>query len=317
MQYIIVLLCLSTLLYCEPSAFELQSGSTKKEIKELKESSLTTQSIMADFQSKIRNIGQSIEGLKTLYEGLSTTVRNDSATLKTQVEKIRIFEKTMQSYYAAQNSQVDLINSLKTQLDSNSAYIAKIEEKIDKVSEAFSNVNNEVAKQVEAISSQVNSLQTILQDQINKSIDSKETVKKDSKQSRVSEGKIDFSSKKFEDILKEGRTLFRKKQYDKSKQYFEHLISKNKHLATSNYYLGEIYYIKKDYNTALSYFKISISHDENTSFMPILLWHTAWSFKYLNDNVNYQKFLNSLVELYPKSEQGIRAKDLVKNKDRK
>lgn len=311
MKYIFTFMCMSLLLYSEPSAFELQSGSTKKDMKELKENSLLTQSVITDFQLKITNLTQSLEGLKTLYEGLSTVVKNDSLTLKNQVEKIKMFEKTLQSYYSAQSAQADLISSLKTQIDLNSTNIAKIEEKIDKSNKAFSDINNEIVVQVEAIAAQVNLLQSTLQDQIDKNI-SKDTSPS---QPAVKESSsLDFSNKKPKDIFKDAKTLFRQKHFDKSRQHFEYLVNAKKYLAESNYYLGEIYYAKKDYNNALAHFKISISHNENTSYMPILLWHTAWSFKYLKDQENYQKFLNSLIELYPNSEQASKAKNLLNKK---
>ena len=98
---------------------------------------------------------------------------------------------------------------------------------------------------------------------------------------------------------------------DDAKEYFEYLIDQNFAVAESSYYLGEIYYVRKEYNDALPYYKTSASLDSKASYMPILLWHTAWSFKYLNDQENYKKFLQTLVALFPQSEQGRKAKDIL------
>lgn len=50
--------------------------------------------------------------------------------------------------------------------------------------------------------------------------------------------------------------------------------------------------------------------------MPVLLWHTAWSFKEIKDDQNYYKFLNTLQHLYPSSEQAKMAKKILENKEK-
>ena len=55
------------------------------------------------------------------------------------------------------------------------------------------------------------------------------------------------------------------------------------------------------------YYKKSATLDENAVYMPVLLWRTAWSFRYLSDQENYQKFIDLLIRLYPDSEQGKKA----------
>ena len=50
---------LSVLLYAEPSAFELQSGATKKDMRDLKDIADFTRSVIGDFQNKIVKSGAS------------------------------------------------------------------------------------------------------------------------------------------------------------------------------------------------------------------------------------------------------------------
>ena len=111
--------------------------------------------------------------------------------------------------------------------------------------------------------------------------------------------------------LSEAKNLLRKKRNEEAKAYFEYLIDQKFAVAESSYYIGEIYYARKEYNEALPYYKTSASLDSKASYMPILLWHTAWSFKYLNDSDNYRKFLQTLVALFPESEQGRKAQDIL------
>ena len=51
--------------------------------------------------------------------------------------------------------------------------------------------------------------------------------------------------------------------------------------------------------------------------MPVLLWRTAWSFKYLEDDSNYDRFIDLLSRLYPESEQGKKALEIKEKSNQK
>ncbi|PAF50313.1 hypothetical protein BKH43_05080 [Helicobacter sp. 13S00401-1] len=295
----------------EPSAFEIQSGATKQEMKELQSSSEKTQFVIGDFQSRIQNLEQGVDGLKSLYEGFSVTSRQDSLALKEQSAKIATMENTMNSYYKAQSAQSTTINSLKTQIDENSQRIKDLDKKIDTLSEVLLKANNDILAQLQALSTQAKALQSnaiSLQNQINAPIKKVTEDKTETTQSSL--GDEVLSSMSNADVLRQAKSFFRKKNLDSATKLFERLIEKNYHVAEANFYLGEIAYAQKSYTNALSYFKSSVTLDDKASYMPILLWHTAWSYRYLKDNANYGKFLNTLVLMYPNSEQGKKAKDL-------
>ncbi|RDU71933.1 tetratricopeptide repeat protein [Helicobacter aurati] len=293
-------------LYAEPSAFELQSGATKKDMRDLKDLADFTRSVISDFHTKIANLEQAIEGLKTVYEGVSLTSRQDSLLLKTQIDKIANMQDTLESLLLSQKSKSKLTEKLELQVATNTQNIAQINQKIDKLSEAFLQANEEILKQIEVLSQQALALQTSIQ-----AIQNQPAVNPPTHDSTPTpEQKHNFSDNN-SDNLKEAKKLLKTKNLDDAKAYFEYLISKNYAVAESNYYLGEIYYAHKQYNDALPYYKTSVSLDSKATYMPILLWHTAWSFKYLNDTENYKKFLQTLVTLFPESEQGRKAKDIL------
>ncbi|MWV61277.1 hypothetical protein DCO58_10465 [Helicobacter saguini] len=297
-------------LNAEPSAFELQSGATKKDMRDLKEIADFTRSIISDFQNKIANLEQSVDGIKTVYEGMSATSRQDSITLKNQVEKIENLQQIVDSYQASQKTQVETIRNLKAQVEANTKNIEMLNQKIDKLSNTFLQANEEILKQIQVLSEQALLLQNSIQGIQNQPII--ESIQEDSKAQQVSSGKkYNFSSDNNAN-LKEAKNLLRQKKLDDAKAYFEYLIDQKFAVAESSYYVGEIYYVRKEYNEALPYYKSSASLDSKASYMPILLWHTAWSFKYLGDEENYKKFLKTLVALFPTSEQGKKAADILK-----
>ncbi|PAF46079.1 hypothetical protein BKH40_00360 [Helicobacter sp. 11S02629-2] len=305
------LLLLGHLYASEPSAFEIQSGATKQEMKELQTSTQKTQFVIGDFQSRIQSLEQGVDGLKSLYEGFSITSRQDSLALKEQSSKISALEDTMNSYYKAQSVQDASINDLKTKIGENSQRIKDLDQKIDTLSEVLLKANNDILAQLQALSTQAKALQSnaiSLQNQIDAPL--KKEAEASTAPSTPSLGDEMLAKMSKADVLRQAKSFYRKKELDSATQLFERLIEKNYHVAEANFYLGEIAYTKKSYNEALSYFKSSVTLDDKASYMPILLWHTAWSYRYLKDNANYGKFLNTLVLMYPNSEQGKKAKDL-------
>ncbi|TLD82607.1 tetratricopeptide repeat protein [Helicobacter trogontum] len=293
------------LLYAEPSAFELQSGATKKDMQDLKDIADFTRSVIGDFQNKIVNLEQAVDGLKTVYEGMSVTSRQDSIAIKNQIEKIQNIQDIVNSYQMSQKSQAELVKNLKAQVEANTKNIEQINQKIDKLSEAFLQANDEIIKQIQVLSEQALALQNNIQGIQNQPIiDSMQVNGSASKQT------YNFSPDNDKN-LREAKNLLRKKQNEEAKAYFEYLIDQRFAVAESSYYIGEIYYARKEYNKALPYYKTSASLDSKANYMPILLWHTAWSFKYLNDPDNYIKFLQTLVALFPESEQGRKAQDIL------
>lgn len=294
------------LLYAEPSAFELQSGATKKDMRDLKDVADFTRSVIADFQSKIANLEQAVDGLKTVYEGISVTSRQDSIMIKNQVDKIQNIQDIVDSYQKSQKLQSEIIKKLKAQVDANTNNIEQINEKIDKLSEAFLRANDEILKQIKVLSEQALALQNNIQGIQNQPVI--DSIKE--KENNTQKKNYNFSTDNNKN-LSEAKNLLRQKRNDEAKAYFEYLIDQKFAVAESSYYIGEIYYARKEYNEALPYYKTSASLDSKANYMPILLWHTAWSFKYLNDSSNYTKFLKTLVALFPESEQGRKAQDIL------
>lgn len=300
----LLFLSLFCIVHAEPSAFELQSGATKKDMRDLKDIADFTRSVISDFQNKIVNLERSVDGLKTVYEGISATSRQDSLMLRNQIDRIQNIQDIVNSYQMSQKSQAELVKNLKAQVEANTNNIEQINQKIDKLSEAFLQANDEILKQIQVLSQQAltlqNSIQSIQNQPVIDLIRSKEKAKQN----------YDFSPDNATNLSK-AKSLLRQKRNDEAKAYFEYLIDQKFAVAEASYYVGEIYYAKKEYNEALPYYKTSASLDSKASYMPILLWHTAWSFKYLNDSDNYVKFLQTLVALFPESEQGRKAQDIL------
>lgn len=63
-------------LKAEPSAFELQSGSTKKEMQTLKGKTETQSDKIFELQNKIKALETSVDGVKSIYEGQAKNIND-------------------------------------------------------------------------------------------------------------------------------------------------------------------------------------------------------------------------------------------------
>ncbi len=104
-------------------------------------------------------------------------------------------------------------------------------------------------------------------------------------------------------FLDEAIALFKKDYFTKAIPMFEQLVASNYKPATSNFYLGEIWYYRKKYDDAISYFKTSAMLYDKASYMPKLLLHSAISFEKIKDFNNAATFYNSLIDIYPNSKE--------------
>ena len=107
--------------------------------------------------------------------------------------------------------------------------------------------------------------------------------------------------------------LFNKNYLTKSKPIFEKLVKNKYKPAQCNYYLGEIYFFKKKYKTAIHHFKTSMMLYDEASYIPKLLLHSAISFEKINDKDNAINFYGTLVDAYSETKEAKIAQKNLKN----
>ncbi|GAD18462.1 hypothetical protein [Helicobacter fennelliae] len=289
-----VFICFGAL-HSEPSAFELQSGATKKDLKKLQATNKNLESAVIDYNAKIESLEQSQDGLKSIVDG-------QALRIKSLIDSTNSQSTTIQTLQAKLEKQSTLIETLQQKLDSHTQTIDQLNTKINDLNALITKINDSVLTKLNALA------------------DNKSTTdsKKDKSQSPKSSSSPSLSSIKNPDKKKEAidfaRKMYREGKLNESKEIYQWLADNDYKAASSLYMVGEILYQQQKYTEAIASYKKSASLDEKASYMPILLWHTAWAFRYSKDLINYNKFLDSLIYLYPESEQGKKAKDL-KNKE--
>ncbi len=125
------------------------------------------------------------------------------------------------------------------------------------------------------------------------------------KNTKVVHKKITNKAKSFKTAIKK----FNINHLTSSKVIFKELVKLNYKVYECNFYLGEIAFLKKDYTSAIAYYKKSIKGYKGKRYVPTLLLHSAISFERMKDNNNAIKFYNTLIEKYPSSKEAVLASD--------
>ncbi len=291
----------SSLIWAEPSAFELQSGATKNDISSLQSSSKTLQNIATDLQNRFTSLEQTQDGFKSLIEGQNLTIKKFTDSffaLQKSFDELKAENQTFDGRLKQGYVQID---ELKAQLLSQQEDIKKLQASLQELNRVMTESNNSIIQQLTLMSQFLEKTQKI------QSLSEEENAQDKSKEEKEKQEKTIKLKKNNKENFNDAKELIYKKEYKNAEYLLNELIKQDYKSAESYFMLGDIAYRKKDYEHAVEYYKKSVSLDEHASYMPVLLWRTAWSFRYLSDKENYQKFIDLLIRLYPDSEQAKKA----------
>lgn len=250
-----------------------------------------TESIIID----MNYIKNDINKLKDNIEGISSVIEDNSNRLNDPKEKK---EKKENSLLIQENqSSIDNIkNVLKKILDEQ----AKIQTDQGEILSWLKTMNKNQTKQ-EKIPIEDIAKATDIKKEKNKQVDKKaldnkkQTDKKTSTKSNIQQ-------------FKEARQLYKKEYYTKAIPIFENLVEIKYKPSESTYHLGHMWFVRKKYSKALSYFKKSATMHDKGWWMPKLLLYSAVSFEKLNDLDNAANFYSSLIDIYPNTKEAKIAK---------
>jgi len=299
-KYFLLLSVSLSLFAKEPSAFEagnLDSPSpygltttekyilqNKKDIDQLKKQNILT-------ASKLQELEEKVEGLKSIIEGTDKNLNNLKLKLNELLEEKEKDKEDLKYKFSQLNE--DLNKTITLQKENFSQ---------------IKNVLTELTSLIDSINSSYISKEEFKKemDKVYSYIDKKVLeIKKASKKSSL-------LSKSGAYLFKEAKRLYKAKEYKKAKEYF--LASKKKRYkpATSSFYIGEICYYQKDFSCAIEYYKKSVRLYSKSSFMPTLMLHTAISLEKTGQKVQAKLFYENLIKKYPKSKAAKIAKQNLK-----
>ena len=290
---------LSLSLHAEPSAFELQSGATKNAISNLRDSSKNLQNIVTDLQSRMESVEQTQEGLKTLVEGQNAKIKSIADAFILLQNALNALQNRIELAEDKAKDQAQDIEILKSQLLAQQEETKKLQASLQEINQVMMENNTSIIQQL-----------TLMSQFLEKNHKPEANIVVGEKKEEAKEPEPALPAKSNKENFAEAKALLRKKDYNSAEIILNGLVKENYKVAESYFILGDIAYRKKDYKSAVGLYKKSATLDEKATYMPILLWRTAWSFKYLKDDSNYDKFIDLLSRLYPESEQGKKALEI-------
>jgi TolA-binding protein len=143
----------------------------------------------------------------------------------------------------------------------------------------------------------------------------KEFFKKIKQKDVKKEDKLSVSSVKQRTtatLFHEGVNLFVKRRFSEAKKRFVVTDEKGYKTASSNYYLGEIAYYRKDYENAIFFFQKSAGINDETSYIPTLLLHTAISLEKTGKKAKAKIFYENVIVRFEGKKVARVAKDKLK-----
>ncbi len=269
-------LCAFVALRAEPSAFELQSGSTKKEMQTLKGKTETQSDKIFELQNKIKVLETAVDGVKSIYEG--------------QAKNINDLTNKMNALDSG-NFSNESIAKLESQVANNTQNIQMLTDSLKSLSDSIA--------QIKGLLGEIQQVETSKLKQVEEA----NTI-----------AKVAFKKDKARrsDIFKEARRLTYAKKFDEAIARYNWFIEIDYKKAESHYMLGNIAYEKNKYNDAIYHYKESAILDDKAKYMPRLLLNCANSLRVLDRADDAKNFYSSLIERFPNSAEAKDAKKQIK-----
>lgn len=268
-------------------------STTEKHILKNKSELNSIDTKVKDVKDTIESVSQRIDGLESIYESDSRKINEAVLKINDLVKKEELYSSEIEKIKAvtAQILQIQEENNT-----NNNKNLETLKLAIATLDKSINNINSSLE-------------QFVTKDELNKT---KKSAQKEetNKTTAKSEEKLSDENANLpnDELLVKAKELFEKKLFNQALPIFESLVAKNYKPAESNFYLGEIWYARKQYNDAIGAFKKSALLYDKASYMPKLLLHSAISFENIKDKENAKNFYSTVVSAYPDSAEAQTAK---------
>lgn len=284
---------------------------------------LKNQASINSLTSKVGDINSLLDSIKNRLEGLESTYEGDSAKLNSTSRKVdELMQKVGTSSYLGSNNTnssssapvggdaqlAETVNGLKAALTKLSTLVNKINSEYVSSTELEKNMQQFITREeFEALKKAmgVKTSQVSPKTKLDANSSGVDTIAAES--TEVPSKKLTTPEDKA-NLLKEAKSDFDSKKYDSSTPKYEKLLEANYKPAEVNFYLAQNWYMRKKYDSAISYYKKSAMLNDKAAYMPTLLLHSAISFEKTKDKDNAKSFYSTLIELYPSSNEAKTAK---------
>jgi len=269
----------------ENDSFKSELSIMKNEMAGLKSDlSMENQRSKADLLLQIKNLQTEIRSLSTgveEYKEFSKRPSRDVDRMKVDMEsRLKILEEREKTFEEKNRSQE---GKMKEMEEKNRYQEGKIKELEDHLKELTGKMDKLASKQVE--------------------------IEKPASKETLSE--IRGVSAGAGDLYKDAYETFQKNDLEGARRKFEVFLKQYPNTELSDnaqFWIGETYYLKKDYEKAILEYEKAIAKYPEGDKIPSALFKQALAFLELGDKTNARNLLRRVIERYPQSEQAEMAK---------
>lgn len=245
-----------------------------------------------NLQSYYDELNQKIQGISSVYENDSESLNKAKRTISNLNNNIEATSLTIENLKKLSISNSDGLINLEKRLDD---FISLQEDNNNKITKLLNNINNNYVSKKEF-------------DELVSFVNSKKNSKKvNKKNSSLKTNKKLTNKEKF----KQAVAMVKRDYLTKSIPFWNDLLLAKYKPASSNFYMGEVRFGKKQYEKAISHYKTSMMLYDEASYIPTLLLHSAISFEQIGDKENAINFYSTLVDTYPSTKEAIKAQKLL------
>lgn len=239
-------------------------------------------------ENQVGSLLERVDGLQTIVEGLNEKSENNRKELK-------LISDHMDTDDSLEKLQV-VVKENQAISKTNEANIVALKSVLDEFSKLIDTINNNYVtkKEYNTLVKDVNEFKSLVAKEL-----SSGSITQSKTSAKISSADLAFKAKE----------NYGRKRYTESIKQYETLIERRYKPARANYMIGEMWYYRKDYGKAISYFKESTKLYDKASYMPTLLLHSAISMEKTGDIQNAQLFFRAIVSKYPDSDAAAVAQD--------
>jgi len=213
--------------------------------------------------AKVETVSERLDGLQAIIEGLGQSVNEHKISLQ------KIAESS-----ASDGNFSSSMSELQKQTSLNSENIIQLKTLLEELSHVVDSVNASYVSKEEF---------SLLMKQLKMTIPLTTEVN-----SKMDAGTLE----------KKAKALFDQKKYAEAQAYYEMLIKKKYKAHECNFWIGETFFMRKEYKQAIAYYKESASLNDKATYMPTLLLHTGNAMEKNGDISSAKAFYKATVSKY-------------------
>lgn len=262
---------------------------------------------MKNQNENIENIKASIAAITELLERSDKQNKEEMDKIKAELESLNAAKSTSQTNNTAilPNLQTPNLQIQNPQAKSTNSDSIQNTKQIEQTIKPNSNQDGKIPLQ------QSTEIKPIIPSLLEKEAQAKKDNEKQEQKIAQEEKTIEL---KPDQALKEGEEALKAKNYDLAQKHIKAAYDKGHRQAYAGFLLGQIAFAQKKYEEAINHYKDSATKYDKATYMPELMLNTAKSFIALKQWMNGNRFLESIVSLYPNSKEAAEAKKLLPKK---